>query len=178
MAKMYGHKWVSTYGEKDDGNIWLATLGELTPDQLMLGLKRCANSGNAWPPSAPEFKSMCKPDFAELGIPSLNEAFNLCCNQYRSPLKKPWPHPAVYWMGKNAGWFMLGTEKAEKSLKVFKGVYEDIVNRLANGEQFTLPSQKSNSNLLDHDDNSKKTRTEENKQAASKALSEMKEMFR
>lgn len=30
-------------------------------DELKRGLSECLNSGNAWPPSLPEFLAMCKP---------------------------------------------------------------------------------------------------------------------
>ena len=66
MARIYGHKWVSGFGESDDGT-WLTGLKELTPQQLADGLHRCIEGGEEWPPSLPQFRSLC------LGLPSRKE---------------------------------------------------------------------------------------------------------
>lgn len=59
MANLYGHRWVSGYGEADDGT-WLRGLRGLTPMQLANGLNACCESGDAWPPSLPVFRALCK----------------------------------------------------------------------------------------------------------------------
>jgi hypothetical protein len=58
MARMYGHKWVSSYGDRDDGT-WRAGLRGLAREQIVRGLRRCADSGDPWPPSLPEFRALC-----------------------------------------------------------------------------------------------------------------------
>ncbi len=60
MAKIYGHKWVSSYGEMDDGT-WLTGLGDVTPEQVGAGLEKCRTSAEPWPPTLPEFRAMCLP---------------------------------------------------------------------------------------------------------------------
>jgi len=175
MTKLYGHKWSSSYGDKDDGNLWLATLGELSPKDLMLGLRKCANSGEAWPPSAPEFKAMCLPDITDYGLPSTEEAYREAANKYRSPSKKPWSHPAVYHAGKKVGWFEVGTAPEKDSFPKFKRAYAEICKRVMDGETFTLP--KPNSAMLEKHDNGKRVDTEQNKKAASDALSSLKKLF-
>ncbi len=60
MAKIYGHKWVSSYGETDDGS-WLSGLHDVTPAQVSVGLEHCRTSAEPWPPSLPEFRAMCLP---------------------------------------------------------------------------------------------------------------------
>ncbi len=61
MAKIYGHKWVSSYGETDDGS-WLTGLHDVTPEQVSAGLEKCRTSAEPWPPSLPEFRAMCLPE--------------------------------------------------------------------------------------------------------------------
>ena len=58
FTRIYGHKWVSNFGKMDDGT-WLSGLSGLSPDQIVFGIAQCINRGNPWPPSLPEFRSIC-----------------------------------------------------------------------------------------------------------------------
>ncbi len=147
-----------------------------TPEQLSAGMGKVRADDSDFFPSVGKFIKWCKPDPVELGIPSMQECYKLCCNQYRSPSRKPWPHPAVYWMGKTAGWFLLGTETEAKSRKVFSAVYDDIIKRVAAGEAFSIPS--TNASMLENHTNGKKVNTEKNKEVANEALNNLKGMLK
>ena len=57
---MYGLRWTSSQPETpSDG--WCITLRGLTPAEIGLGLDRLAQAALAWPPSAPEFRALCRP---------------------------------------------------------------------------------------------------------------------
>ena len=58
MTSTYGHRWVSSYGEKDDGT-WLAGLRGISKEQIASGYIRLVESGEEWPPSLPEFRRLC-----------------------------------------------------------------------------------------------------------------------
>jgi hypothetical protein len=60
MASLYGHKWASQYGSSPD-ELWTKALTALGSDAIRRGLEACVVSGDAWPPSLPEFMGMCKP---------------------------------------------------------------------------------------------------------------------
>lgn len=65
MAKIYGHRWVSSFGESDDGT-WLAGLYGITPAQIGAGLTACLkrkprDGSEDWPPTLSEFRAMCAP---------------------------------------------------------------------------------------------------------------------
>lgn len=60
MTEIYGHKWTSSFGEKDQGT-WLRGLQGLAPDQLAAGLGEALRSEDPWPPTLPQFYGMCKP---------------------------------------------------------------------------------------------------------------------
>jgi len=60
MASLYGHKWTSAYGSSPD-DLWTSALTMLGSEQIRMGLEACVLSGDAWPPSLPEFVAMCKP---------------------------------------------------------------------------------------------------------------------
>jgi len=63
MAEIYGHKWVSAHGASDINNTWLAGLEDLLPKSIGVGLTACIKRSDPWPPSLPEFRSLC------LGLP-------------------------------------------------------------------------------------------------------------
>ena len=72
MAEIYGHKWVSQYGECSDesGNLsssaktWaegLASLGDQATQMQLIsqGFSKIVKSGDEWPPSLPQFLAVC-----------------------------------------------------------------------------------------------------------------------
>lgn len=67
MSHLYGHKWTSVYGESayssdnltDVAMTWASGLRGVSGDQIAIGLRRCCDSGEAWPPTLPEFRAMC-----------------------------------------------------------------------------------------------------------------------
>ena len=61
MTEIYGHKWVSNYGESDESGTWAKGLADLSTDALKQGFKACMADGHEWPPSLPEFRKLCKP---------------------------------------------------------------------------------------------------------------------
>jgi len=61
MTEIYGHKWTSHYGEADIEGTWARGLADMSGQELKAGFIACLNSGEAWPPSLPEFRVMCRP---------------------------------------------------------------------------------------------------------------------
>jgi hypothetical protein len=60
MGSLYGHKWVSSYGEEaDPDGVWALALLDVEWNQMQGGFQDLINSGSTWPPSAPEFKIIC-----------------------------------------------------------------------------------------------------------------------
>ena len=68
MTAIYGHRWVSSFGDDPTGmggDTWAVGLSGLSGQQLAEGLRSCVASSDPWPPTLPEFRAMC------FGIPSL-----------------------------------------------------------------------------------------------------------
>lgn len=80
MAEIYGHKWTSNFGDHDHDDTWARALADLSNDDLKRGLAGCLYRPDAWPPSLPEFRALCKPEKRE------NEAM------YRFPPSRQLPH--------------------------------------------------------------------------------------
>jgi hypothetical protein len=63
MTMIYGHRWTSSYGEKDDGT-WLTGLADVTVEQIKTGLEKCRTrtiqpGREDWPPTLTEFRALC-----------------------------------------------------------------------------------------------------------------------
>lgn len=58
MTEIYGHKWMSSFGEKPTG-AWTKVLNQIGRKQMALGLKRCFDRTDIWPPSLVEFRQLC-----------------------------------------------------------------------------------------------------------------------
>ncbi len=61
MTEIYGHKWTSHYGEADSEGTWAKGLADMSGQELKTGFIACLHNGEAWPPSLPEFRVMCRP---------------------------------------------------------------------------------------------------------------------
>lgn len=60
MTEIYGHKWTSAHGETPT-DLWSTALSALSGEAVKAGLHACLTSGDAWPPSLPEFLAVCRP---------------------------------------------------------------------------------------------------------------------
>lgn len=60
MTEIYGHKWTSSYGDSDADSTWAKGLADMSNAELKAGFFACLNSGEAWPPSLPQFRAMCR----------------------------------------------------------------------------------------------------------------------
>ena len=58
LGDMYGAKFSQAFGAKP-GAMWRKVIAELTDDQLEGGMNSLMEAGSAFPPSLPEFRSVC-----------------------------------------------------------------------------------------------------------------------
>jgi hypothetical protein len=59
MSGIYGHKWVSSFGESDADDSWAIGLSGFTGADIARGLKACMTSSEEWPPTLPQFRKLC-----------------------------------------------------------------------------------------------------------------------
>lgn len=141
---IYGHKWTSSYGDRDDGT-WLDGLAGLAPDDIAAGLRRCVASGEAWPPSLPEFRAACGPDAAALGLPDVMEAWVCVCGSGpRRGYRERWRHPVVLHAASDRRLDLWSMRKSppDKALRVWGPIYAEYVQRVALGERFDWPDER------------------------------------
>lgn len=84
---IYGHKWVSNYGETDDGT-WAKGLADLTTAQISQGLEKCRISDDEWPPTLPIFRMRCLPE--KVGAPFHRPAPKLPKPNYPAEKARYW----------------------------------------------------------------------------------------
>lgn len=60
MIEMYGHKFTSSFGEQPN-DTWARALSDMTGHEIATGLHACFEREDNWPPTLPEFITMCRP---------------------------------------------------------------------------------------------------------------------
>ena len=63
---MYGSRWTAVQPETPTKG-WLVALRDLTPADVGNGLDALVKAGTDWPPSATEFRRLCRPAKREHG---------------------------------------------------------------------------------------------------------------
>lgn len=61
LGELYGTKFAQTFGAKP-GAMWRRVIADLSDDQLEAGMEALMSAGSAFPPSLPEFRSVCLGD--------------------------------------------------------------------------------------------------------------------
>lgn len=135
MAKIYGHRWTTAYGERDDGT-WKQGLVNITAAMIRHGLSRCVKRVEGWPPTLPEFRALCTLSAEDLGLPNPGAAYHEAAMADRG---HSWSHPAVHVAAQAVGLFKLRTLPEAKSWPLFERAYEIVVRRVLAGEQFAAP---------------------------------------
>ena len=137
MTSMYGHKWTSVHGLDDGNGVWARAMGGVTGAQIAHGMQRCLDQKMEWPPSAPQFKSMCEAAPADYGLPPEDKAFSEACRNAHPAMAgiARWSHDAVYHAAHETGFYNLNTLKYQDSSKLFGRNYAIAVRMVMAGEK-------------------------------------------
>lgn len=111
MAEVYGHRWVSAYGDDAGagaGQTWAKGLAGLSAVQIADGLTAALASADEWPPTLPRFRAMC---FGLPSFPAVRAEVN-ARNTRRSPFAVlVWSHVDA------ARYRMADADKADRLLR-------------------------------------------------------------
>lgn len=143
MTEIYGHRWTGNFGvSADQSHAWAATLGGLNGQQIGAGLTMLASTQDEqlkkWPPSAPEFRSMCENRTPEaFGLPDEDKAYREACRNAHPSMAgiSKWTHNAVYHAAKETGFYNLNTLKMADSRKLFLRNYAIAYRMVMDGEE-------------------------------------------
>ena len=136
MTDLYGHKWTNVHGEKDETGNWGRALAGITKHQMGAAARALMASGEAWPPSAPEFRALCEAGDSRLGIPSVDAAWREAVEASTDPTIFKFSHPIVHECGRLTDWYSIrnGVPKAETVQNRFQKRYADLTAKLQRGE--------------------------------------------
>lgn len=176
LTQMYGHRWTSAYGETDAEGIWQRVLQDLTPQQLAAGLDALVRKGEAWPPTAPEFRALCEhASLRAYGLPEPDQAFKEAVHNSHRPTEAKWSHSAVYIAGRETGWFDIRhAYPGDKVEQRFYRNYQILCRRLMAGEEVDTGIAAA----LEDTRDTHRPLTEQDRQAGSAALQALKEATR
>ena len=62
MTGVYGIKWSKSYASVEAIETWSRGLSSLTNEQVAAGIRGSMERHKDWPPTLPEFLSLCKPE--------------------------------------------------------------------------------------------------------------------
>jgi hypothetical protein len=102
---------------------WLQALDDLPESEITRGISYCRKYGGEFPPSIPEFRKMCLPQPAELGIMSESDCYALLSRNNTEDF-------LVREIAKRIDVYNWRNLPAASARKVFKEVYEQCVDDL------------------------------------------------
>ena len=139
---IYGHKFKSCFETEDELRIakreWALSLKGYNESELVAAVNRCKET-LAWMPTISEFLALLREISGDHGLPGVRDAYTEACMHAEHPLKHQWSHPAVYYAGRETGWFRLRSEEERQVLPVFSYQYEVLCRRVREGESLQQP---------------------------------------
>lgn len=140
MIALFGTKWTSQFGEKTDpSGQWGQTLKDVTRAQVAEALESLRNSGRTWPPTAPEFKSMCKaPGGGDLK--SVDSAHAEFIRYLTGRIDRHSLSPEVYHtLRQNCSEYNLRAMSSDKSSQEFRSAYRATLDDYRSGQEIAKP---------------------------------------
>ena len=140
MYLKYQQRWSSQFTDEALQQAaqveWGNQLAGLTVDQIRMALERSVRKYPDWPPLVGQFLKLCEPDPAELGLPSVQDAWAQVCTE-----GGVYSHGVVFAASSDArcdrfNWRLL---PAERGVILFRPIYAEYVQRVLDGETFELP---------------------------------------
>ncbi len=139
---IYGHKFKSCFETENEIRLakreWALSLEGYSEAALVAAVNQCKES-LAWMPSISEFLAILRELHGDFGLPSVADAYYEACLKAQEPASHQWTHPAVYWAGREVGWFRLRSEEASQVQPAFHYAYEQLCQRVRKGESIELP---------------------------------------
>jgi hypothetical protein len=103
--------------------LWLESLREFPPAQILQGARRAIDSSD-YLPTLHRMRTCCEESLPELGLPSTGDAYREAANASSPPEHVPWSHPLVYWAGRDCGFAALAREAESTGWPRFREAYQ------------------------------------------------------
>jgi len=124
-----------------DYQVWEAGLSDMPEAALRMGLHKARDFKGFF--TLGEFRELCRITPQDLGLPDTRSAMLEACNAPYPKDQHTWSHPAVYLAGNAVGWFDVQHLTERELFPIFDNAYTQLVHRVLNGEQLSLPIRKA-----------------------------------
>lgn len=134
MISLYGNKFLDMWRDIDLQGVketWAQELGKLSRDEIARGAN--ALSGQEWPPTLPQFISLCKVKINALS--GYYEAINGLAARERGEIGE-WSHPAIFWASVKVGAFDLKNQPYAAVRARWDAAFEE---EMAKGQWAAIP---------------------------------------
>jgi hypothetical protein len=114
--------------------LWLESLSRFAPTTILQAAKRAIESAE-YLPTLHKMITCCQGDLGSHGLPDAHQAYLEACH---APSPKPayrWSHPAIYFAGRDTGWYFLATTPEYIAFPLFKQQYQRWCERVLAGER-------------------------------------------
>jgi hypothetical protein len=119
--------------------LWANSLKEFSGEQILRGCQKAIEASD-FIPTIHSVLNYCRQDLSSFGLPSPREAYIEACNATEPRAEFAWSHPAVYFAGRDAGWFFLASNVESKAMPVFEAAYRKVCDRVLAGETLAMPN--------------------------------------
>lgn len=145
MTDLYPNRWGPAVGTYDENSppcrAWFNLLSDLAPEQIAQGLRALERTGDAWPPSAPQFRKLC---VASSEMPSENAAYTeavraACLEAGKYWERHAWTHAVVYEAARHCGTYQLSHMPDHVMRNIFRDEYRRACARWNAGDRFNVP---------------------------------------
>jgi hypothetical protein len=136
----YGNQFFAAFSNPEDQTLakkmWMNSLASFSPKQILSAAK-CAIEQCQYLPNLNQMMNLCY-EQGHHGLPSAREAYIEACNASSPKSAHNWSHPAIYFAGKDTGWFTLSSETERTAFPAFEKKYRDLCQRVFDGEEFAV----------------------------------------
>ena len=140
----YHHLYFSAYKEIDAldaaKRLWLENLSSYSPEIIIAATHKVIKQSD-YLPTISQLIRQSQQLTSSLIIPDVHSAYIEACRAASPKQNYPWTHPIVYYAGRNSDWFFLANNTEFIAFPVFKQHYQQLCQRLYNGESL-LPVKK------------------------------------
>jgi len=120
--------------------LWFDALRGFSPE-VILKACRSAIAASEYLPSLHSLHRYCTEQLSSYGLPDALSAYREACNAQSPKANFDWSHLAIYYAGLASDWFLLASETQNRMLPVFEKHYNDLCERVLNGEVLLSPKQ-------------------------------------
>lgn len=129
--------------------LWFSYLMDYSPERIVHAA-RTAIKKSEFLPTVKTLISYCHPQPEELGLPDALTAYHEACQAPSPRSEYQWSHPAIYYAGRESDWFFLSSNPESKAFPIFKRHYDQLCERVLQGEKLELPATQALPEEINH----------------------------